>query len=141
MCVSLFCFSLCVNLSDTPLAFSISDSTGEESKSFCSATRWVHTDQQPCDGCQGWRGTPLAMRDQRTPLQVILLSLLYVGKALFHPVIYCVVLSLAILIPRYCAASRYLVRSLGGWRCDGFCYSPYSWNPPPGLVMGSLCSA
>lgn len=115
--------------SGIPPTFSISD-LWERRESCCCSTRVVHVDQVAYISC--W-GHLLVIRDQCTPLKLILLYLFSMWvKALFHLVLDYSVFSPVTPIPN--AVGRTIP---DGWYYDDFCYPPCSWSSPLALVMGA----
>lgn len=74
-------------------------SPSERVGSFCSTTRWLFTSQLPSIGF--WEGPAGHGKLTFTTETDTALSFLYMNEAFFHPVVDCIVFSLAIkLIPR-----------------------------------------
>lgn len=91
-------------------SFSISDSTGERVRSLCCSMRRVPVGKLP----------HICYSERPTIKPSITLSLLYVSKGLFHPMLDCLVSSLRSLLP------------------DAVCRSV--WRPLLGLVTSTWCS-
>lgn len=63
----------------------------------------------------------------------------YLGK-LFYPALDCVVLFLALPIPR-CHGQKCWTSPPGGWCYDDLSYPLDNWTPPLGIVNGAKCPA
>lgn len=71
----------------------ISVSCEERTESCCSNTRWVPVGQLPCIGC--WKGPAGDWGLPQTTGVDLVLFLLCVSRALFHPGLYCVFLGIS----------------------------------------------
>lgn len=109
-CPPLCCLSMCQWPSGISSAFNC-QTIGEEERSFCCSMTEVHIGQLPCVGC---RGHPLATRDQCTLLELFLLCIFSMRKALLRLVLDHVVFSLVAPIPRFSEQSVWLLSPLAG---------------------------
>lgn len=131
MCVRLFCLSMCLtgHLLN-PIALFVLFK--ERTRSFHFSTRGVCAGQMLC--VSWWEGPTDHGGQTSTTEADLILSLLYVSKALFHPVLDCVVFCLATLIPR---RSGQKCLDFCSWYCDEI-YSPCT--KPLRLVTGAWYS-